>query len=177
MWNKTFQQAFDHLRGCLCSAPVLAYPDFSKPLILDTDASDFGLGGVLSQIDYEGREHVIAYGSRLLTKPERKNCVTRCELLAVTFFQQYRPYLICQKFTLRTDCGSLTWLKNFKEPESQLARWLEHLQELQFNIIHRRGKVHCNADALSRLPCHQCGRPNQDTTPTAEVAVGALQLP
>ena len=70
VWNETFQQAFDQLRGCLCSSPVLAYSNFSKPFILDTDASDVGLGGVLSQIDGEGREHVIAYGSRLLTKPE-----------------------------------------------------------------------------------------------------------
>ena len=98
-------------------------------------------------------------------------------LADVTFVQQYRPYLICQKFTFRTDHGSLTWLKNFKEPEGQLGRWLERLQELQFDIIHGRGKVHCNADALSRLPCHQYGRPNHDTTPTAEVAVAALQLP
>ena len=178
VWNETFQQAFDQLHGSLCSAPVLVYPDFSIPFILDTDASDVGLGGVLSQIDGEGREHVITYGRRLLTKPEWKYCVTRRELLAVvTFVQQYRPYLICQKFTLRTDHGSLTWLKNVKEPDGQLARRLERLQELQFDIVHRRVKVHCKADALSRLPCRQCGQPNHDTTPTAEVAVAALQLP
>ena len=178
VWSEDCQRAFDQLRTCLCSAPVLAYPDFSRPFILDTDASDVGLGGVLSQVDDEGRERVIAYGSRLLTKPERKYCVTRRELLAViTFIQQYRPYLICQKFMLRTDHGSLTWLKNFKDPEGQLARWLERLQELEFDIVHRKGKVHCNADALSRLPCRQCGRPNHDTAPAAEVAVAALQLP
>ena len=178
VWSEDCQRAFDQLRTCFCSAPVLAYPDFSRPFILDTDASDVGLGGVLSQVDDEGREHVIAYGSRLLTKPERKYWVTRRELLAViTFIQQYRPYLICQKFMLRTDHGSLTWLKNFKDPEGQLARWLERLQELEFDIVHRKGKVHCNADALSRLPCCQCGQPNHDTTPAAEVAVAALQLP
>ena len=102
----------------ICSAPILAYPNFSKPFTLDTDASDTGIGGVLSQLDSEGRECVIAYGSCLLTKPERRYCVTRRELLAVvTFTQQYRPYLIGQKFTLRTDHSSLTWLRNFKEPE------------------------------------------------------------
>ena len=58
VWNETFQQALDQLRGCLCSAPVLSYPDFSKLFILDTDANDVGLGGVLSQIDGEGRERV-----------------------------------------------------------------------------------------------------------------------
>jgi len=94
----------------------------------------------------------------------------------VTFIQQYRPYLICQKFTLRTDHDSLTWLRNFREPEGQLARWLERLQELDFDIVHRRGRVHRNADSLSRLPCRQCGRPNHDAF-TSEVAFTTLQLP
>ena len=89
-WTQECQESFDRLRECLCSAPILAYPDFQRPFILDTDASDTGLGGVLSQADDQGRERVIAYGSRLLTKPERKYCVTRRELLAaVTFIQQY----------------------------------------------------------------------------------------
>ena len=142
------------------------------------DASDTGIGGVLSQLDEDGRERVIAYGSKLLTKPERRYCVTRRELLAmVTFIQQYRPYLVSQKFTLRTDHGSLTWLMSFKEPEGQLARWLERLQELDFDVVHRRGRVHRNADGLSWLPCRQCGRECHGTPTVAEVAVTTLQLP
>ena len=47
------------------------------------------------------------------------------------------------------------WLRNFKEPEGQLARWLERLEEFQFEIVHRKGKVHSNADALSRIPSDQ----------------------
>ena len=177
-WSDDCQESFDTLCECLSSAPVLAYPDFNRPFILDTDASDIGIGGVLSQLDEEGRERVIAYGSRLLSKPERRYCVTRRELLAVvTFVRQFRPYLVCGHFTLRTDHGSLTWLRNFKEPEGQLARWLEQLQELQFDIVHRRGRAHGNADALSRLPCRQCGRSNHDTPPSAEIAVAALQPP
>ena len=104
--------------------------------------------------------------------------MTRRELLAVvTFTQQYRHYLVCRRFTLRTDHGSLAWLQNFKEPEGQLARWLERLQELAFEIVHRRGTAHGNADSLSRLPCHQCGRTSHDTTTCVEVAVAALQFP
>ncbi len=82
----------------------------------------------------------------------------------------YRSYLTGQRFLLRTDHGSLTWLRNFREPEGQLARWLERLQELDFDIIHRRGTKHTNADALSRLPCRQCGRESHDTFAPAVVA-------
>ena len=163
-WTPECQEAFLKLRQRLCSAPILAFPNFSKPFILDTDASNTGIGGVLSQLDETGSEHVIAYASRTLSKAERRYCVTRRELLAVvTFTQQFRPYLLGKQFTLRTDHGSLTWLQSFKEPEGQLARWLEKLQEYQFTIVHRQGKKHTNADALSRLPCTQCGRESHQT--------------
>ena len=141
------------------SPPILAFPDYQKPFTLDTDASNLGIGAVLSQEQDDGQERVIAYGSRVLSKAERRYCVTRRELLAVVYFlQHFRPYLLGRHFTLRSDHGSLTWLRNFKEPEGQLARWLEKLQEYDFTIVHRPGQRHSNADALSRLPCQQCGR-------------------
>jgi hypothetical protein len=161
-WTPECQQSFDKLKAKLTTAPVLAYPDYSRPFILDTDASDFGIGAVLSQKDDEGRERVIAFASRSLSKAERRYCVTRRELLAVVVFtQHFRPYLLGREFTLRTDHGSLTWLQSFRDPEGQLARWLEKLQQFNFNIVHRQGKSHQNADALSRLPCNQCGREHQ----------------
>ena len=118
---------------------------------------------------------MIAYGSRLLTKTERKYCVTRRELLAVIVFtKHFRPYLLGRHFTLRTDHGSLQWLYNFHEPESQLACWLESLQELNFTIVHRKGKVHNNADTLSRMPSQQCGRVQSllENTVVANTAIG-----
>ena len=90
----------------------------------------------------------------------------------IVFTRQFRPYLLGRNFRLRTDHGSLTWLRNFKEPEGQLARWLEQLQELDFRIEHRPGRKHINADALSRLPCRQCGRENHDK----EVVVAVTSL-
>ena len=162
-WTVECQEAFAELRHKLCTAPVLAFPDFTKPFILDTDASNTGIGGVLSQLDEQGQEHVIAFASRTLSKSERRYCVTRRELLAVVVFtQQFRPYLLGREFTLRTDHGSLSWLQSFKEPEGQLARWLEKLQEFHFRIVHRPGKKHANADAMSRRPCDQCGRLDDD---------------
>ena len=78
--------------------------------------------------------------------------MTHRELLAVVVFtQHFRPYWLGRHFELRTDHGSLVWLHNFKEPEGQLARWLDKLQELDFTIKHRHGLSDQNADAMSRL--------------------------
>ena len=67
--------------------------------------------------------------------------------------KHFRCYLSGNHFIVRTDHGSLTWLKNFKNPEGQLARWFELLFEYDFEIVHRKGRSHANADALSRRPC------------------------
>ena len=92
-----------------------------------------------------------------LTKSERKYCVTRKELLAVVHFVKYfRHYLYGKRFKVRTDHDSLRWLLNFKNPEGQLARWIEVLSTYDMEIQHRPGTQHKNADALSRHSCGQC---------------------
>ena len=97
-WTSQCQTAFDHLKQCLTTSPVLAFPDFNKTFILDTDTSDAGMGAVLSQLDDNNKEHVIAYASRILSKPERQYCVTRKELLSViTFIHHFCPFLLGNK--------------------------------------------------------------------------------
>ncbi|KAJ3588488.1 hypothetical protein NHX12_012080 [Muraenolepis orangiensis] len=124
-------------------------------MILDTDSSDVGIGAVLSQVQ-EGRKRVLAYGSRKLSKTEQNYCTTRRELLAVVeFASHFRQYLLGRPFTVRTDHSSLRWRTQMKEPEGQLARWLERLGEYNFEIVHRPGRLHSNADSLSRIPCRQ----------------------
>lgn len=121
--------------------------------MVDTDASNHGLGAVLSQVQ-EGQERVIEYYSRTLTKSERNYCATRKELLAVVqAVKHFHPYLYGQEFKVRSDHASLQWLLNFRHPEGQLARWIEVLQTYNFTIEHRPGEKHGNADALSRRPC------------------------
>eukprot|EP00731_Ephydatia_muelleri_P017953 Em0010g1051a len=73
-WTIGCQNAFDELRKRLVSSPVLAYPDYERRFILDTDASDVGIGAVLSQVSDCGSERVIAYASRSLTRPEQRQC-------------------------------------------------------------------------------------------------------
>jgi hypothetical protein len=158
-WTPDCQTAFETLHRMLVSAPILAFPDYTRPFLLNTDTSDNGVGAVLSQVQEDEREHVIAYASRVFTKAERRYCVTRRELLAVVaFLKQFRPYFLGRYFTLRSDHGSLTWLRNFREPEGQLARWLKKLEEYDSTVQHRPGRKHDNADALSWMPHCQCGR-------------------
>ena len=114
--------AFAELKHRLITPSVLAFPDYQRQFILDTDDNQDGIGAVLFQ-SLEGQEQVIAYASRSLSKAERKYSVTRKELLAVvTFINHFRPYLLGRAFKLQTDHSSLQWLQNFKEPEGQLAR-------------------------------------------------------
>lgn len=113
------------LKHKLTTSPVLGHPDLSKEFILDTDASRDAIGAILSQ-EQDGHEKVIAYASRTLSKSERSYCVTRKELLAVVHFVKgFRHFLEGRQFRLRTDHSSLRLLMKFKNPEGQLARWLE----------------------------------------------------
>ncbi|KAJ8367401.1 hypothetical protein AAFF_G00320280 [Aldrovandia affinis] len=136
---------------------VLAYPDVYRPFIVDTDTSNVGVGVVLSQEDSDG-ERAVAYYSGVLSRAEQNCCVTCRELLAVVkALKHFRPYPQGSHFRLRTDHTSLTWLLNLKHPEGQVSRWLEELQECNFQIEHRAGRHHTNADALSRRPCAELG--------------------
>lgn len=119
-WTDECQEAFQALKSRLTSAPVLGYPLDSGKLFLDTNASDWGIGAVLSQTQ-GGEERVLAYGSRRLSATEQNYCTTRCELLAVVeFTSHFRQYLLGRPFTLRTDHSSLCWLTRLREPEGQL---------------------------------------------------------
>lgn len=156
-WTKECDKAFATLQRALVEAPVLSPPDINLHFILDTDASSTGAGAVLSQVTPMG-ERVVAYYSRTFTKTETRYCVTRRELLAVvSAIRHFRYYLGGLHFTVRTDHSALQWLTSFKEPEGQLARWIEELQTYDFTVVHRSGAKHGNADALSRRPCHAGG--------------------
>ena len=179
-WGEEEQRAFDELKGKLVSAPILGYPDMQEKFILDTDASKCAIGAVLSQVQ-DGKEVVIAYGSRRLTKSERNYCVTRQELLAIVWFTgHFKHYLIGRKFLLRTDHGSLRWLFGFKDPEGQMARWLERLARFEFDIEHRPGLKHGNSDGLSRIPCEgrcrNCQKGHETAKKGSEIANEAPEI-
>ena len=115
---------------------------------MDTDASDYGIGGVLSQ-NIEGTDHVIAYYSKSLNPAQQKYCTTRRELLAVVAtLDHFKGYVWGPHFTIRTDHAALVWLTNLKNMQGMLARWLAKLQQFHFSIEHRPGAQHGNAPSV-----------------------------
>ena len=127
-WKHEHQLAFDMLKEQLISAPIMTYPDFSKKFILATDASDWGIGAVLSQKDEGNLEHPIAYASRLLSAPEQNYTTVERECLAIIWaVRHFKHYLHGPKFDLYTDNSALTWLKNRSQPKGRVARWIFEL--------------------------------------------------
>ena len=122
-WGAEQQQAFEELKRKLTEAPVLACPDFSKRFILQTDASNHGLGAVLLQ-EVNGEERVIAYASRRLTKPESNYSCTEKECLAIVWgIRKMRLYLEGTHFTVITDHMALKWLNSIESPTGRIAQW------------------------------------------------------
>ena len=160
VWASEHQQAFDALKLVLTKAPVLGYPDFNKEFILETDASLRGLGAVLSQVDENGKVHVIAYASWTL-RPSEKSMhnysSAKLELPVVKWAvtKKFRDYLPGSKFTIYTDNNPLAYVQTSKLGVSQIC-WLSELALFNFKIIYRSGKTNQAADALSQCPKPNC---------------------
>ncbi|KRZ69679.1 Transposon Ty3-G Gag-Pol polyprotein [Trichinella papuae] len=155
-WDQKEEEAFNLRKRALVIPLILAHPNFDLPFLLYVDASEDAIGAVLSQQDERDPQVVVAYASRSLSRAERSYCATRREMLALVWARwHFQPYLYGRKFTARTDHNSLKWFQNFRDPEGQVARWLEKLAEFDFEVVHRPGKKHHNADALSRRACRQ----------------------
>ena len=134
IWTQQCEEAFEQLKDLMTRAPLLAFPDFSRDFLLETDASGDGLGAVLAQKLEDGTVHPIAYASRTLQPHERNYGVTELEALGVVWaVKHFRPYLYGHKCEVFTDHEALKSLLNTPQPSGKLARW-------------------GNADALSRSP-------------------------
>ena len=150
LWTDACEQAFKALREALISAPILAFPDFKETFHLYTDVSNEGVGVTLGQIQ-NGRKVAIAYAGRDFNSAEKNYSTTEREALAVIFgIKKFEPYLYGRKFVLHTDHHSLKWLMSISDPSGRLARWSLLVQQYDFEIRHRPGAAHANADALSR---------------------------
>ena len=113
-WGSLQECSFQELKDSLTNDEVLTYALDSGQFILDTDASLFGMGAVLSQVQ-NGEERVVYYASKTFSASQRKYCTTKRGLLAVrTFVSAFRPYLVGQHFKIRTDHAFLLWLLSFQ---------------------------------------------------------------
>ena len=154
-WTDECQYAFNRVKEMLTSAPVLGYPMPDGRYQLDTDASGYAMAGILSQIQ-QGTEVVLSYASNGFNLSQKNYCTTKRELLAVvTYMQKFRHFLEGHSnYVVRTDHKALLWLINFKGADAMLIRWMLILQRFNMeshNVEHRPGRLHVNADVLSRI--------------------------
>ena len=151
-WSSDMNVEFNYLKRCVCCSPCLTLPVVGDVFILQTDASGVGVGAVLAVIR-DGLEYPVAYYSRKLKPRERNYSASEVECLAViSGVRHFDAYLMTHPFTLQTDHRALMFLNSSKQNNGRLARWALLLQQFTFTIKYKKGSLHTNADALSRLP-------------------------
>lgn len=142
LWTLECEQAFLALKNKLIHAPVLGYPDYSLPFVLQTDASREGLGAVLAQTQ-DGMERVIAYASRGLSPPETRYPAHKLEFLALKWAvtDKFHDHLYGRKFSVLTDNNPLKYVMTTAKLDATGQRWVARLSTFDFNIQYRRGKT------------------------------------
>ena len=146
-------KAFEALKQACMTAPILAFVDYTKPLLLEADTSKDRLGAGLSQKQADGWYHPITYGSRALTPHEKNYLSTKLEFLAlkwavVEHFKEYLPY---QSFLLRTDNNPLTYIMSMPNLDAMGHQWDGALAQFNFELEYEKGHDNMVVDALSRV--------------------------
>ena len=123
VWGPMQQKAFEELKFALTQAPILAYPDWTKEFIVETDWSSVAIGAILSQVDDQGRMRAVSFISQRLSESESHYHSTEGEAMAIVYaLHKFEPYLWGKHFTLITDCSAATALKKPCFGKSQLTR-------------------------------------------------------
>jgi len=152
-WNEEAETAFKDLKQRFTTAPILAHFDAQRPVLIETDASDFAIGAVLSQRDGEGRLHLVAFHSRKFQPAEINYEIHDKELLAIVdAFKHWRRY--CEGATHQiqvfSDHQNLEYFTMTKVLNRRQARWAQELVGIDFRIYYRPGTQNGKPDALSR---------------------------
>jgi transposase InsO family protein len=153
-WSRAAQTAFDHLKSLFTSAPILTTPDTSNQFIVEVDASEVGVGAILSQrLSTDGKVHPCAYFSHRLTPSERNYDVGNRELLAIRLaLGEWRHWLEGSSvpFIVWTDHRNLEYIRSAKRLNARQARWALFFGRFNFTISYRPGSKNLKPDALSR---------------------------
>lgn len=158
LWDTNCEKSFESLKEKLTSSPILSFPNFDKPFILETDSSLTGIGAILSQ-KQDGKNVVIAYASRRLKKHERNMTnysSMKLELLALhwAITKKFKDYLAGSEFVVYTDNNPLCHVMSAKKTVAEMS-YLADLSQFRFEIKYRSGKCNVNADVLSRYPVEE----------------------
>ena len=150
-WGEAQEKAFVTLQKALLSRPILKLPNYSKPFVLQTDASNVGVGASLMQ-KYEDKLHPIAFASKKLTAAEQKYSTLEKECLAIVWaVKKYKLFLAGTKFVLQTDHKPLSYLNSAKFQNDRIMRWSLSLQDYDYRVEDIPGKDNHLADYMSRV--------------------------
>ena len=151
LWTPEAQKALEELKKLLVDGAVLTAVNEDLPFLVDTDASAYGIGAVLSQ-EQDGEERPIYFYSRLLKDAETRYSATEREGLAlVAGLKKFRVYVLGRKVVARTDHAALSHMLRKTDLTGRIARWKLILSEYDVHYVTRPGERHRNADGLSRL--------------------------
>ena len=150
--NDEQRQSFEELKRCLCNAPVLHQLDYDKDFIIQTDASEYAIGGCLAQLDDTGREYPLAFYSAKMTEVQRRWSVIEKESFACIYaLKQFDALVFGFNIVLYTDHNPLKYMVDSTLRSAKLTRWALSLQRYSVTVKHKAGKDNLNADCFSRL--------------------------
>ena len=151
MLTPEVEEAVQVLKENISSAPVLVFPDFNKPFLLETDASKEGLGVVLSQKQDDGCYHPVAFGSRTLMPSEQNYHSSKLEFLMLkwSITEHFKEYLAYAPFTVCTDNNPLTYMLTTPNLDATGHHWVGALMSHEFTLEYQRGLDNAVADMLS----------------------------
>ncbi|KAL3701345.1 hypothetical protein R1sor_019367 [Riccia sorocarpa] len=151
-WTPQCQEAFDLLKEKLSQGPILRPPNWNMIFHVHTDASDVAVGAVLAQPQDPKIDLPIYFGCRTLNNSEKDYTTTEREALAMVYaVKNFKPYLQGNKFVFFVDHQTLTYILNKVHITGRIARWLLLLQEFDFTVVYKLGKINILADQLSRI--------------------------
>lgn len=170
LWTDKHTQAFTLLKQNFVKAVCLSHVIPDIPFRVQTDASNYGIAGILFQTDSDKNHCIISLASRCLTPTEMNYTTTELELLAIVYsISKFREYLIGQTFEIVTDHKSLAFLNSTIFHNSRLIRWSLYLQQYSYTVVHCRGKDNTVADFLSRNPESKFHEITQETITIASL--------
>ena len=148
VWTEEARETWDRLKQAMVTAPVLALPDFQSTFVVESNASNNGIGAVLSQ---KGRP--IAFFSKALSPKQQATSVYKKEMLAVlTAVKKWTAYLLGRHFLIKTDHHSLKFLLDQKTNTPAQQVWVIKMMGYDYDLVFRKGSKNVVADALSRIP-------------------------